>query len=88
MNRYRLCILVLLLAAFLVACGDQATETPTPTVAPAEEPTEVPAEEPAEGNALTGTIWNLTELNRESLLPTTAITAEFGEDGMATPSKV
>jgi len=64
-----------------------------PTEAPAEEPTEMPAEEPpaptepaapaavTTGGSLTGTIWTLTELNGQPPLPTTTITAEFGEDG-------
>jgi heat shock protein HslJ len=35
---------------------------------------------------LTGVIWNLTELNGESLIPTTHITAEFSEDGRVSGS--
>lgn len=67
-----------------------------PTEAPTEEPTEMPAEEPpaepAEpavditGSPLTGTIWTLTELNGQPSLPTTTITAEFGEDGQVSGS--
>lgn len=32
-------------------------------------------------DSLVGTVWNLTSLNGESLVPTTSITAEFSEDG-------
>ena len=35
---------------------------------------------------LTDSIWNLTELNGRSPLPTTTITAEFGKDGRVTGS--
>ena len=37
-------------------------------------------------DSLVGTVWNLTSLNGESLVPTTSITAEFSEDGRAAGS--
>lgn len=33
------------------------------------------------GDSPVGTVWNLTSLNGETLVPTTSITAEFSEDG-------
>jgi heat shock protein HslJ len=50
-------------------------------VAPADGVTEETAAAGSTENSLTGTIWNLTSLNGQSLVPTTSITAEFSEDG-------
>jgi heat shock protein HslJ len=38
------------------------------------------------GEALTANLWMLSELNNQALLPDTAITAEFGEDGKVSGS--
>ena len=84
MYRFQLVPVFVAMAIIVVACSSQTTPTPEQEQTPTEEPTEMPAEAPAAATAsgeLTGTIWSLTELNGESLVPTTNITAEFSEDG-------
>jgi len=79
------------------AAESAAEEVYVPAAGAAEEAVEpaaaeviaAPAEEAADDtntvgspdDSLTGTIWNLTSLNGQPLVPATRITAEFNEDG-------
>ncbi len=88
MYRFKLMPIFITVAIIVVACTSEATPTPEQEEEPTEEPAAVPTEAPAAesvaagtGDALLDTIWSLTELNGESLILTTNITAEFNEDG-------
>lgn len=73
------------------AAGETAKEAVEPeaeeaNAAPVDGVTEETATAEMSEISLTGTIWNLTSLNGQTLVPTTSITAEFGEDGVVSGS--
>lgn len=91
MNKIKQITFILLLTVLVAACADlqipSGEQALPPEDAPAEgSDQEIPETAVSEPQSLTGTVWNVTALNNQPLLPTTAITAEFSEDGQVAGS--